>query len=196
MHSRTSDLGSRSGCKVVHLYDLEWFQKLLLLDVCLSSVRQMEGGKLYCRQTCTVFSWISAHLRVSAHPLFVDPMVYILMRYTYKWLVCVSALPRYLGRQLQAPMDVYSREYGTKYIVSRICSRTVASEPIMWWPSSTLVLWPSSANSLHAPCVPMPGYTYICKRYLKPASVDPQGQHSSTYVFLCLLFVCLSVCLN
>ncbi len=37
-----------------------------------------------------------------------------------------------------------------------------------------------------------------CKRYmyLKPASVDSQGQHSSIYVFLCLcvcLFVCLSV---
>ncbi len=32
------------------------------------------------------------------------------------------------------------------------------------------------------------------KRYLKPASADSQGQHSSIYVFLCLC-VCLFVCL-
>ncbi len=30
------------------------------------------------------------------------------------------------------------------------------------------------------------------KRYLKPASADVQGQHSSIYVFLCL-YVCLFV---
>ncbi len=43
----------------------------------------------------TVFSRVSAHLRVSAHPLFDDRMVHVYMRYTYKRLVWVSTHPRF-----------------------------------------------------------------------------------------------------
>ncbi len=32
-----------------------------------------------------------------------------------------------------------------------------------------------------------------CKRYLKPTSVDSQGQHSSIYVFSVFVFVCQCV---
>ncbi len=37
-------------------------------------------------------------------PLFDDPIhVYNIMRYTYKWLVCVSAHPHFLARQFKRP---------------------------------------------------------------------------------------------
>ncbi len=61
------------------------------------------------------FSRVSAHLCVSAHPpfLMILYMVHVYMRYAYKWLVCVSAHPRFFAHQLQAPMGAYLREYGT-----------------------------------------------------------------------------------
>ncbi len=48
------------------------------------------------------------------------------MRYTYKWLVCVSAHPRCWTRQFQAPMGTYSREDGTgrTFTVSVMCDES------------------------------------------------------------------------
>ncbi len=61
----------------------------------------------------TVFSRVSAHLRVSAHPpFFDDPMVCVHMRYTYEWLLRINAHP-VLAREFQAPMGDYSEDYGT-----------------------------------------------------------------------------------
>ncbi len=50
----------------------------------------------------TIFSRVSAHLRVSA--LFDDPMVvHVYMRYTYKRLVCVSAHPVFWAINFKRP---------------------------------------------------------------------------------------------
>ncbi len=50
-----------------------------------------------------VFSRVSAHLRVSAHPpFFDDQMFHVYMRYTYKWLVCVSAHLRFFGQLISS----------------------------------------------------------------------------------------------
>ncbi len=35
-------------------------------------------------------------------PLFDDPMVHVYMRYTYQWLVCISAHPRFFGPSISS----------------------------------------------------------------------------------------------
>ncbi len=75
------------------------------------------------------------------------------MRYTYKWLVCVSAHPRCWTRQFQASMGTYSREYGSRIqsLVFRCykCSLTflcfflfgLGSESEQWGERSLTLFW-------------------------------------------------------
>ncbi len=69
--------------------------------------------------TCTVFSRVSAHLRVSAHPPFFGSRIYAL----YIQMACLCKRPpQFFGRQLQAPMSTCSREYGTCNVHVSICN--------------------------------------------------------------------------
>ncbi len=93
----------------------------LSYSTCGSVAAQEMAGMVPMLDTCIVLSRVSTHLRVSAHPLFDDSMVHVYLCYTYKWLVCVSAYPRFLARQFQATMGAYSREYGTPASTGFLC---------------------------------------------------------------------------
>ncbi len=72
----------------------------------------------------TVLSRVSAHLRVSTHPSFLMILwftYYVYMRYTYKWLVCVSAHPNFWPINFKRPW-VLTRE-------NTVCSRVF----VLWF---------------------------------------------------------------
>ncbi len=77
---------------------------------------QAEISNITC--TYTVFSRVSAHLRVSTHPRFLLilwSVVHVYMRYTYKWLLRVNTHPRFFAREFKLPQGAYTGDYGTHY---------------------------------------------------------------------------------
>ncbi len=70
----------------------------------LSGVKKKAShlGTRLCLSGSTVFSRVSAHLRVSTHPPFW--WSYGSRIYYALYIVCVNSHPRFLARQLQAPM--------------------------------------------------------------------------------------------
>ncbi len=77
----------------------------------------------------TVFSRVSAHLRVSAHPLFlmILPMVCVYIVYVQMASPCKRP-PPFFGRKFQTPMGAYSGDYGKRilqacafYVYSKTC---------------------------------------------------------------------------